>query len=153
MSYRKYSWYAASLEPREIMSSKEIRKGFREKCHFIWVLKDGEDLGIWELGQRPVRGEAGTGKRTLVVAFYTVYCLRNKMLLLGPVHKVVKALGQWMDHYLGLTTCGYPKSYHLRAKARKMLQDFMLIKCEILEESHESQSLVVYNRTAEIYNR
>ena len=153
MSYQKYRWYAASLEPGEIMSSKETRKGFRETCHFTWVLKDGEDLGIWEWGQRPVRGEAGTGKRTPAVDFYSVYCLRNKMPLLGPVHEVLKALGQWTDHYLGLTTCGYPKSYHLRAKARKMLQDFMLIKCESLEESHESQSLVVCNRTAEIYNR
>lgn len=109
--------------------------------------------GHMGMGQRPVRGEAGTGQRTPAVAFHTIYCLRNKMLLLGPVHKVSKALGQGMDHYLGLTTCGYPKSSHLRAKARKMLQDFMLVKCEILEESHQSQSLVVYDRTAEIYNR
>lgn len=53
--------------------------------------KGQKGSGHMGMGQRPVRGEVCMGERTPVVPFYTnVYCLENKMLLLGPIHEVLK---------------------------------------------------------------
>lgn len=41
-----------------------------------------------------MREEVCMGKRTSIVPFHTVYCLRNKMLWLGSIREVLKALGQ-----------------------------------------------------------
>lgn len=51
--------------------------------------------GHMGMGQRPIRGEVGMGGRTPVVPFYTnVYCFENKLLLLRPIHEVLK---RWVN--------------------------------------------------------